>query len=181
MSEIIKSVYQGAIANVFHFTTAPTTSENVNTGYEAGDFAIVNNNDIYQLVDEAAGTWVKLCSGSSGFSSFPPSFSNPITVTLNSNVDNWLPSGFDNTVDCIIITGNTSNVEITGIDPSMFNNGQGLVILNTKNATVKLKNNNGGSLNTNRFLLRADVDIKYGTFFSLIRSTLLNRWSGIVI
>jgi len=161
-------------------------AEMLNETYHVPDFNINRTTEVDAILDEddmASDSATALVTQQSmkAYADFTGSgaFTNSITVTLNSDVNNWNPAGWGDDVDSIIIIGNSTDVKITGLLDVSFSNGQGVIIVNDKSggAKITLEKNSGSSSADNRFDFVNDIDILNRQFFEtrrIVNST--NRW-----
>lgn len=100
----------------------------------------------------------------------------PPTITVNPTND-YNPTGLSNAN--VIFLSATTNVDLTGLQAQ--ENGRVLFLQNFGPNSVKLKNNNVGSIAANRFDLRADATLQEGNGGIIIYNTAIARWVLVAI
>ena len=103
-------------------------------------------------------------------------FENTITITLNSNVTDWNPTGWGNDVDAIIIIGNSTDVDINGLLDVGFKDGQPIIIVNNKSGGAKVTLKKASGAAANQFDFKNDIDIENHQYFETRRLASISRW-----
>lgn len=102
---------------------------------------------------------------------------NSVIATLSTNQDNYSPAGLA-TANKLVIDA-TTNIDITGIDSSVFTAADGVVlsICSVGSGDIKLKMEDTGSTAANRFKIKADVNIEAAEAVIIVYvGGSVNRW-----
>jgi hypothetical protein len=132
------------------------------------------------LVAFTASTFRDFCRVSLGFSVAPggPGWGKTLTPeAFTSDVNDYAPTGFDNSIAMLRVDPGANNREITGLGSKGFRNGQSLFVVNISSIRrITLPSNDEASAPENRFVSKGTTTLDNEEGILIVYDGTSKRW-----